>query len=147
MRTAPLTGLALILAGPAVVAPATAQNRSIDAVAVVDRYYRALDRGDFRGAYALWGGGGAASGKSYPAFARGFAATAHTRVVTGRAGLPEGAAGSIYVEVPVEVYATLKNGRRQHFRGTYLVRRINGVDGATPAQLRWHLDSARLRAV
>jgi len=130
-------------------APATlgAQNRSADAAAVVSRYYQAIDRGDFRTAYRSWGDNGAASGKTYAAFARGFAQTARTRVALGRPTLPEGAAGSTYVEVPVDVRATLKNGRRQHFRGTYVVRRVNGVDGATPAQLRWHIDSARLRAV
>jgi len=27
------------------------------------------------------------------------------------------------------------------------MRRVNGVDGATPAQLAWHIDQARLRLV
>jgi len=148
MRPIPLfiAALAVLPAGPATGRHPPVANRGADAVAVVQRYYRAIDRGDFRTAYACWGDRGRASGQGYAAFARGFAATAHTRVVPGRAALPEGAAGSVYVEVPVEVWATLKNGRRQHFRGSYVVRRVNDVDGATPAQRRWHLGSARLRA-
>ena len=59
----------------------------------------------------------------------------------------EGAAGSIYQTVPVTVEATTDTGARQRFAGNYVVRRVNGVDGATAAQLRWHLGSATLRAV
>jgi len=123
------------------------QFDTVSARAVVERYYAAIERGDFRTAYAQWGNGGRASGKSYAAFARGFAATAHSRVTVGNPGLPDGAAGSLYVEVPVDIHATLKTGRRQHFRGTYVIRRVNDVPGASPAQRRWHIDSARLRAV
>jgi len=127
--------------------PAAAQPSGAAARAVVERYYAAIERGDFRTAYAQWGDGGRASGKRYPAFARGFAGTAHTRVTTGPPGRAEGGAGSLYVEVPVDVRATLKTGRRQHFRGTYVIRRVNDVPGASPASLRWHIDSARLRSV
>jgi hypothetical protein len=56
----------------------------------------------------------------------------------------DGGAGSIYQPVPVTVDATLDDGTRQRFRGTYVVRRVNGVDGARPDQLRWHIDSATL---
>jgi len=141
MRPLPLAVLAL-LAAPATLG---AQDRPADAAAVVARYYQAIDRGDFRTAYRSWGGKGAASGKTYAAFARGFARTARTRVVLGRPGRAEGAAGSTFVEIPVDVRATLKNGRAQHFRGSYVLRRVNDVPGATPAQRRWHLSSATLR--
>jgi len=145
-----ITVLVAALAGafaPAAAQFGAAQFGTGAARAVVERYYAAIERGDFRTAYAQWGSAGRASGKSFPAFARGFAATAHTRIVIGNPGLPDGGAGSLYVEVPVDVHAQLKNGRRQHFRGTYVVRRVNDVPGAPPASLRWHLDSARLRAV
>ena len=51
----------------------------------------------------------------------------------------------MFVTVPVTVIATLNNGTRQRFRGSYVLRRVNNVDGATAAQLRWHIESARLR--
>ena len=113
--------------------------------AVVERYYAALEHGRYRAAYALWSGDGQASGKRYPDFIRGFARTAHTRVVAGRPTDGEGAAGSLYITVPVTVTATLKDGTRQRFRGSYVLRRVNDVDGATATQLRWHIASARLR--
>ena len=134
--------LALLLAG--VTVPA-AETTHAAARAVVIRYYDAIEHRRYRTAYRLWSGDGQASGQSYAGFVRGFAGTAHSRVVAGRAGAGDGAAGSVFVTVPVTVYAQTKNGARQRFRGSYTLRRVNGVDGATAAQLRWHIASAKLR--
>lgn len=133
--------------GAAVLAlPLTAQgvDRSPAAArAVVVRYYAQIDRGDYRAAYAAWNGG---APQTFPVFVNGYAGTAHTRVTAGAPTDVEGAAGSVFITVPVQVYATLKNGARQHFAGSYILRRVNDVDGATPADLRWHIFSARLHA-
>lgn len=144
MRIVLLSAVSLALA-----APVAAQGPASPAAArgVVESYYAAIDRGAFRTAYLQWDRGGAASGKSYAAFRAGFARTARTRVMTYAATDQEGAAGSSYITVPVYVRATLKNGARQHFRGSYVLRRVNDVDGSTPEQRRWHLSSAKLVAV
>lgn len=112
----------------------------------VEDYYKAIDARDYRAAYRLWDRNGTASGKTYSRFRQGFAQTAHSRVVTSEPIHGGGAMGSVYVDVPVEVFATLKNGRKQHFRGHYTLRRVNNVDGASNAQLHWHLASSMLRA-
>ena len=83
--------------------------------------------------------------QTFAAFEKGFAHTRATKVKTGTLGPSEGAAGSIYQTVPVTVEATLDDGSAQRFAGSYVVRRINNVDGASPSQLRWHLASATLR--
>ena len=137
--------LALLLAAPVAAGAPAADRTPAAARAVVQRYYDAIEHGRYRTAYALWSRDGRASGKSYAQFVRGFARTAHSRVVAGRPAQGEGAAGSLYITVPVTVTATLKNGARQRFRGSYTLRRVNDVPGATPAQLRWHIDSASLR--
>jgi hypothetical protein len=116
------------------------------AAAVVQRYYAAIDRGDFRTAFALWGNDGADSRQSFADFKRGFAATAKTSVKTGKPTNGEGAAGSIYIDVPVTVRATLKDGKHQRFTGHYTLRRVNDVPGSTAAERRWHLSSAELKA-
>jgi len=116
------------------------------AIDAVRRYYGAIDGRDFRAAYALWARDGTASGKTFEEFAAGFARTAHASVeITGPVA-QEGAAGSSYAEVPVRVQATLTSGEVQRFEGRYVLRRVNDVPGATPEQLRWHIDSARLSA-
>jgi len=116
------------------------------AAMVVQRYYAAIDHGDFRTAFAFWGNDGADSHQSFADFKRGFAATGRTSVETGKPTNGEGAAGSIYIDVPVTVRATLKDGKHQRFIGHYTLRRVNDVPGSTAAQRRWHLSSAELKA-
>ena len=112
---------------------------------LVRAYYDAIEAHDWRRAYRCWGQEGAASRKTYRQFVAGFANTAHVRAQVGAPGPIEGAAGSRYVEVPVIVLARTRDGKRQRFRGPYVLRRAV-VDGATLAQRRWHIDSAKLRS-
>ena len=51
----------------------------------------------------------------------------------------EGAAGSLYVEVPVRTYGVTTTGGKFDEPAVVTLRRVNNVDGATPAQLRWHI--------
>lgn len=111
---------------------------------VVRRYYAAIDARDFGTAWTQWGDEGR-PGQTLAAFEKGFAHTHATKVTIGALGPSEGAAGSVYQTIPVTVAATLDDGTAQRFIGSYVVRRINGVDGASASQLRWHIDSAQLR--
>ena len=63
----------------------------------------------------------------------------------GTPGNTEGGAGSIYSEVPVQFYGIRLNGTRFNSIGKAVLRRVNGVDGATPRQLSWHIDSITLK--
>ncbi len=111
---------------------------------VVRRYYSAIDARDYATAWTQWGDDGR-PGQTLAAFERGFDHTRSTHVSVGALKPAEGGAGSIYQEVPVTVEATLDDGTRQRFTGTYVIRRVNGVDGASASQLRWHIDSAVLK--
>jgi hypothetical protein len=57
----------------------------------------------------------------------------------GRPGQVEGAAGSLYVELPVRVSGRLRSGRPFSQRGTVTLRRVGDVPGATASQRRWHI--------
>jgi hypothetical protein len=117
------------------------------AVAVVQRYYSALNARDYGTAWAQWGEDGPPN-QTLDKFQAGFAGTRSTRVTIGSKLEPgDGGAGSIYQTVPVTVDSQLLDGTRQRFVGDYVVRRVNDVDGATPAQLRWHIGQAKLKAV
>src|SRR5690606_24681835 len=117
-------------------APLPADTGDAEAAAAVIRsYYDAIARRDYASAYRLWAGQGAASGQSYEEFRRGYAETAAVEVAIGEPGRVEGAAGSRYVQVPVEIRARTTAGADQCFRGTYtLVRSV--VPGATAEQRR-----------
>jgi hypothetical protein len=141
--------LIALLGAPALVSAAPVQSVGSPAAAkqTVERYYAAIDRGDFRAAYLAWDDGGRASGKSFDRFRQGFAATARSRVV---AGAPYGADAGMsqrWIQVPVEVFATLKNGKRQHFRGSYTLHRVAEGVGAPVSKTRWHIASAKLVVV
>ena len=125
--------------GPAADSPQAAAD-------VVRRYYAAINARDYAVAWRQWGEDGR-PGQSYAAFKAGFARTRAVTATIGALGAGEGAAGSVYQPVPVTVEATLADGTRQRFRGDYVLRRVNGVDGASAAQLRWRIDSAQLKEV
>lgn len=117
-----------------------------DAVAVVQEYYGAIAAREFPRAYALWSDGGRASGQDPKQFAAGFADTASVQVDVGAPGRVEGAAGSRYVEVPVSVAATRRDGSVHRYVGAYTLRRAV-VDGASDEQRAWRIASADLREV
>ena len=126
--------------------PAATQlaNSTDSAAQVILRYYDDIQRRDFAAAFALWSDGGRASGQSRDAFAAGFAQTARVSATIAGNVSVEGAAGSQYATVPVEVSATLRNGEEQHFTGSYVLRR-SMVDGATDEQRQWRIYSASIR--
>lgn len=111
---------------------------------VIRDYYRAIDARDYEKAYRIWAQGGEASGQTLQGFVDGFRRTAHVEVEIQGPVRTEGAAGSIYAEVAVVVRARTTAGQAQRFQGTYTLRRVNDVPGATPEQLRWHIVSAKL---
>jgi len=112
------------------------------AAAAIRRYYSAINAHDLPTAWAVWGPDGNPE-QNYDEFAKGYAQTVKTKVTTGTPGRVEGAAGSLYVKVPVTVDAQLANGRRQHFTGSYTLRQVN--QGMGVASQGWHITSATLR--
>lgn len=62
----------------------------------------------------------------------------------GAPGRIEGAAGSLFVEVPVVTYGRLANGAAFHRAGKATLRRVNDVPGSTAAQRTWRIDRIEL---
>ena len=105
---------------------------------VLLEWARALERRDFARADAQWGAGAGEAGS-----AARFAKFRTITVALGE-GAVEGGAGSLYYEVPVTVTGEGTDGSPQKFAGSVTVRRVNDVDGASAAQLRWHLAGLNL---
>ena len=108
------------------------------ATAAIERYYSALNARDYSTAWQTWGPDGA-PGQTYDDFVKGFAQTQRSTVIAGTPSPVEGAAGSIYITVPVTVDAQLADGRTQSFSGRYMLRQrdIETSQG-------WHITSADL---
>lgn len=59
-------------------------------------------------------------------------------------GTMEGAAGSSYYTAPVTITGSDRQGHPIRIEGEAVLRRVNDVPGATPAQLRWHFERLTL---
>jgi hypothetical protein len=104
--------------------------KSIEAAGqVVQQYGALIEQKRFLEAAKLW---------SEPTVARDFAEELGDRQIhmeIGELGQTEGAAGSIYTNVPVVFYA---GGLRRTADVT--LRRVNDVPGSSEAQRRWHIE-------
>ena len=116
-------------------------------VFLIASYYNAINLGDYARAYEYWNGN-EPGGATLAEFTEGFA---NTESVEGWAMLPlatEGAAGSVYTEVPVLLRAALINGEEQLFAGCFTTRRSNvPVGDATEPDPNWHLFDATLQEI
>ncbi len=117
-----------------------------DAVAVIHDYYSAINQDGFAHAWALWFDHGRASGQTPQQFADGYADTAIVNVQTQAPTHLDAAAGSRYIEIPVTITASRRDGSEHQYAGTYTLRRST-VDGATADQRAWRIASASLHEV
>ena len=105
--------------------------KSVGAAGQVVQHYGALiEHGRLTEAAKYWGDAGAAAGFANQLQSRGLK---HLEI--GNLGEPEGAAGSVYVTMPVVFYAGSKRSAAD-----VILRRVNDVPGSTEAQRRWHIE-------
>ena len=110
--------------------------KSTEAAGQVVQHYGALiEQKRFAEAEELWGD--AASAHS---FTTGLGRYSEVHLQIGKPGDSEGAAGSIYVTVPVVLYGTAKGGGSFSRKADVILRRVNDVPGSTQAQRRWHIE-------
>ena len=114
-----------------------------DPRAVLIWWAKALSNRDWASARRVWGDHGAASGLSAQDFAARWEPYGTLEVEIGE-GQQEGAAGSLFYEAPVTVSGTTRDGASYSLTGTVTLRRVNDVDGATPEELRWHIERSTL---
>jgi hypothetical protein len=116
-----------------------------DAAQVVQLYGIALSERRYADAYALWGDAGRASGVSQDAFMVAMAKYRDIHALVGRPGQVEGAAGSRYVRVPLQLYGRLKSGRRYNLIGALTLRRVSNIPGSGRAARRWHISASDMK--
>ena len=97
---------------------------------VLQRYFAFVESGDAAEANKLWSDGEARLDLSPYR-------EVHANI--GAPEQPEGAAGSVYVDIPVQLYGRRTDGREFNARGTMTLRRVNDVPGSTPQQREWHI--------
>jgi hypothetical protein len=119
---------------PAVPAPST----SPDPAKVLQAWAEAMSLKQWDAAYLYWENKGAGTGMNIDQFKAhwGRLANPEFEIHPGRG---EGAAGTLYYTAPV----VLIDGKAR-IEGEVVLRRVNDVPGATPEDLRWHVESTTL---
>jgi hypothetical protein len=107
---------------------------------VVQAYFALIEAGRYDEAWKLRRGG-----ESAQDFARRFSAYDSYHGLVGAPGRIEGAAGSLYLETPVQIYGRWKDGRELHQSGVAVLRRANDVPGATAEQRSWRIQEMKLQ--
>lgn len=108
---------------------------------VVQSFGALIEQKKWSDAEALWGDRATAT-----RFTADLKRNRESHIEIGKPGDPEGAAGSIYVTMPIVFYG--KNASGADFRrgADVILRRVNDVDGSTEAQRRWHIERIELKA-
>lgn len=127
---------------PAILVEGTIDPKSAQGAAqIVQGYYGLLEERRFADAQKLWGEGSDHATQNPAAFAARFAGFSEIHANVGAPEREEGGAGSIYIAVPVQVYARVADtGKPYYALRTVNLRRVNDVDDSTQADRRWHID-------
>ena len=106
---------------------------------VVQHYFALIETRRFAQAAQFWRDRADAA-----SFAAQFARYHEVHANIGAPGTIEGAAGSAYVDVPIQIYGRLANGVQSSRLGTASLRRVNDVPGSTAEQRLWRIDRIAL---
>src|SRR5205085_11562745 len=93
---------------------------------VVQTYFALIEEKKYDQARALWG----PNGPNAATFEKSFDAYTEYHAQVGAPGAMEGAAGSSYVEVPVQLYGRRSTGEAFRTRATVTMRRVDHVPGS-----------------
>lgn len=112
------------------------------AAQVVQGYYGLLEEKRYGDAQDLWNDNSAMGAEDDARFAARFRSFSEIHANIGAPGDMEGAAGSLFVTVPVQVYGRLAaNGKPWYRLRQVTLRRANDVPGSSEADRRWHIES------
>lgn len=119
------------------VAPAEPRSTTPAAArALVEAYAGLAEKGSFEDAAKLWTDRTAAA-----QFASSLEDYPNVRLTAGTPFDEEGAAGSIFIAVPLTLDLTLRSGSPYQMRCKATLRRVNDVPGSSDEQRRWHIES------
>jgi hypothetical protein len=108
---------------------------------VVQTYYALIAEGRYDQAWRLrWESDDAPASRAAD-FAKSFDQYREYHATVGAPSLIQGAAGSFYVEVPVQTYGVRRDGRPFGSAGTVTLRRAGDVAGASAEQRKWRIHS------
>jgi hypothetical protein len=111
------------------------------AAQVLQTYFALIEQGKYDEAWKLRWQGRGDDADSAEAFAKSFEQYAEYHASVGAPGDISGAAGSAYVDVPVQIYGRTRDGKPFATAGTVTLRRVNDVPGSSAEERRWRIYS------
>ncbi len=106
---------------------------------VVQLYYALVEKGQLDEARSLWSDPSAFRSETLL-----LQSYSEYHALVGAPGQVEGAAGSSYVEIPVQPYGRLKTGQTFQAPSMVTLSRVNDVPGSTAEQRRWRIRDIRM---
>ncbi|MFU0503592.1 DUF1176 domain-containing protein [Pseudaminobacter sp. NGMCC 1.201702] len=135
------TAISMLAANAAWAAePPYLDDRS-DAASLIRSLYNAINRREYSRAWDYFGETKPA--KDFKSFVEGYEKTSEVRVVTGEAGA-EGAAGSVYFNIPVAILARDKDDTETVFAGCYTAR-LSNPQVQEPPFMALHIEKGALK--
>jgi heat shock protein HslJ len=104
---------------------------------VIDAFYDAVNSRDYERAFRLW----ETPPQKFDDFVRGYSDTVKVQVLTDPNPSIEGAAGSLYADIPTILLVRRRNGAERMFAGCYVARKSN------VEQSGWRIYRAKLSPV
>lgn len=126
--------------GPAAEAQGQRYENLGSPVTLLASFYDAVNSRDYGRAFGYW----ETPPGNLQDFARGYAETAGVRLIVEPPTRVEGAAGSLYAEVPVVLIARQRDGSERVFAGCYAARKSNLRPTDVPKDETWRIHSAKV---
>ena len=126
-------------------APATETGQGDEASKakqVADAYFAAISDKRLGDAWNLRAKGTGDNAESRKAFFDHYSGYQEFHATVGNPGPVEGAAGSLYTEIPVQLYGRVSDGKPFGSAGIVTLRRTNDVPGSTVEQRSWRIYSS-----
>lgn len=117
-------------------------ENSDSAVNLLSSYYNAINQKDYQRAFGYW----RSPADSYENFVKAYAETEKVRLIVEPPTVIEGAAGSVYTQIPTVLIATMINGKQQKYAGCYTMQKSNLRPPDIPKEDAWHIYRASLNA-
>lgn len=121
----------------------SAKYENLDsAVNTLSSYYNAINGKDYTRAFGYW----RTPVDSFENFVKGYKKTEKVRLIVEPPTSIEGAAGSLYVQIPTVLITTQKGGDKTTFSGCYILHKSNLRPPEIPKEDVWHIYRADLKA-
>jgi hypothetical protein len=138
------SSVAVAQSSPVEQGPAAQEYENLTSpVDLLASYYNAVNRQEYERAYSYW----QAPPNDYDSFAAGYADTASVQLIVQPPTRIEGAAGSVYVEIPTVLIAQHNDGSAHTFAGCIVTRKSNLHPPDIPEEDVWHLYQALISEV